>query len=82
MWIRERTTPHKDGGRAAAAEAVTDSQHNRKNHYALPPTARSEAGRCANGGGGGVRIRVMPPQRDDEDGVIGLGGALARCDGE
>lgn len=60
----------------ARAEAVTDSQHNRKNHYALPRPERS------SGGSGGVRIRVMPPQRAAEDGVIGLGGALARCDGE
>lgn len=63
-------------------EAVLDSQHNRKNHYALLSRKREPRvlGRHRRPGGG--HIRVMPPLRDTEDGVIGLGGALARCDGE
>lgn len=36
--------------------------------------------RISEVGGGG--IRVMPPRRGDRDGVIGLHGALPRCDGE
>lgn len=36
--------------------------------------------RISEEGGGG--IRVMPPRRGDRDGVIGLYGALPRCDGE